>query len=439
MNPGKRRFEKTRLFFVIAAITPALVLFGAAELCVRLMGRPVNGFKAILFADDLNTPLLFTNDPVLHWRLRPDTDVIFTNQKVRVNTSGFRGGEIHPDRKSVLFVGDSTTFGWKLPETATFSHLVPHRLNERGPSSGKWQSFNAGVPGYTSHQVMLWTQEILKRRKPEYLVVCIGNNEAWPAEKSDSQIHDENDGSAYVSRVLYHSQFFLWAKELIRPQIPKPFIASTLRDAGPRVDLDAYIMNIHNVVSRARELGIRVILLSPPVNLLYPPFRLHQIQGYEDFEKNWIQVMTLVQNGQVEHAVSFVKEQRSLFPDRFDLLWLHGFLTIKRERRKGVALLESAFEKHPFPERCKGSYRKALAEYAKRHGICYLDINALFNPENKGEYREDLYMDQCHPTEEGHAMIANALVSLILKDAATNLVMKNTGHSVDASAIDDCL
>lgn len=398
------------------AVMLLFVLFITAETVIRVIDPSLNEFRSICFADDINSARIFINDPILHWRLRPDTKARFLETDVRVNSHGFRGRKIEPNKRRILFLGNSTTFGWKMPEALTFPSLVEQYLNNRENGSESWQSINAGVPGYSSHQVMLLAEEILKKLQVEYVVVCIGNNDAWPAEQSDAQIYEANRWKSHIQVVLFHSKVLLWLRDIIQPAVPLQFTENLSPGSIPRVNKQDYISNINQLLSVARRHGAKIIVLSPPVNLLYPPHH----PGVSGHRREMLalksKITEMFRHQRIDAAMALINHEQLKFPERSDILWMNGLaVTLKNDFRKGRMLLEEALEKNPFPNRCKRSYRNALLAYVNQKHLTCLDINRLFNPD-PDQYQSYLFLDWCHPTASGHDIIATALLKIILQD-----------------------
>jgi lysophospholipase L1-like esterase len=417
-----------RIYLKLSAVLlPLFVLWGIPELITRLANPALQQYKAIYFGGDANSPMLFMKDPILHWRLRPNVEVNFLNVLIRTDENGFRGKGLDPNAQTILCLGDSTTFGWRVDEESTFVFKLEKILNHCKMSSFRWQVINAGVPGYTSFQVKLNAEALLQRWKPKYLIMLIGNNEAWPSKQSDKQIHDDTRLEARLVKILSYSKFLLWLKELIRPDTLKPFIAQSFEGSGPRVSRDEYVTNISEIISFARRKKTSITLVAPPVNLYYPPLRRKAIPNEAFTIGVWQKVKGLMDANELEKGLLLVDEGLAKDPDNFALLWLRGIIFVKQGRAElGRVVLEEAFEKHPFPDRCKLSYRRALKEIALRNNTSYLDVNELYTSVSQDKTTAGLYMDWCHPTAIGHEIIARNLAKIILNTEVKKQKAKRT-------------
>ncbi len=389
--------------------------WGIPELVVRLADPPLQSFRAIYFAGEPNSPTLFIQDPRLHWKLRPQTEVPFLGQVVRTDDDGFRNSPQPPAERLVLCLGDSTTFGWGLAQDKPFAPRLAQLL-----AGGSWRVVNAGVPGYSSFQVRLLAERLIPAWKPDVVVICLGNNEAWPVEQSDRELDEQRGAVVAVTSLLSHSKFLVWAAERVRAERPRPFMASALQDAEPRVSLAEFAQNIEQILQIARDHHARVILLCPPVNLYTPPppHRVSQFVELAEWKAYLTQMNSLLQEKRYQEALDRVQQSLAADPDNFLALWCQGGVLLEMGRQaEARELFEQAFEKNPYPERCKRSYRELLRSTAARHQVPFLDLNALFHKATEPEPPTRLFQDWCHPTEEGHRLIAEALAPLVLHAA----------------------
>lgn len=125
----------------------------------------------------LNTP---DPDPVLLFRLRPNSHARVAQSSISINRRGFRGREIpveKGDAYRIVALGESTTFGITLereqrPWPELLEQLIRERLKPRRPV----EVINAGVPGYRLDQNLhRFPTEILPL-KPDMVISYHGIN-----------------------------------------------------------------------------------------------------------------------------------------------------------------------------------------------------------------------------------------------------------------------
>lgn len=405
---------RRKVGFRLIAVGLVLVIgWGIPEGIVRLANPPLEAFRAIAFGGDPNSEKLFIKDWRLHWKLRPAVETSFLGVPVRTNQQGMRGDDPVAGRRTVLCLGDSTTFGWRVALADTYPAKLQARLNDDAKSPNSWNVVNAGVPGYSSWQVRLVAEKLVPLWKPAVVVICLGNNEAWPVARSDRQMDADRALSGRVGAALSSSRALVWAAEKLRPEKPQPFIAPTLDKAVPRVSRDEFAENLRQIVRVARAANARVVLVSPPVNLYFAPQRFEQFSGWEKWKAFFGEVTELSQAGRSQQLLAKVNAALEANPESFCALWIKGLAISDRDPAGGRELLEQAIEQHPFPENCKRSYRRVIAEVANTENTGFLDVNELFLRRASGPIPAALYLDWCHPTPQGHAFMAEALADAL--------------------------
>lgn len=402
------------MFRIVAVALSITLLWGVPETIVRLTRPRLRQFRGISFGGDDNSYLLFQKDPRLKWRLRPNTRVVFLETLVRVNSDGFRGPAVSRSGRTVLCLGDSTTFGWRIPDGGSFPARLEAGLRTRRPED-RWQVLNAGVPGYSSYQVRLQAERLLPKWRPEVVVICVGNNAGWPVRRSDREIDESGRFRAVLERFVSHSWFLVWLRERLLPRRGTPFTTAPSSHAVPRVSREEFAENLGAVIRLARSQGTRPVLLSPPVNLYEPPFVTRQLPGEENQMAWFAEMLEHVETGETAAVLGEVEQVLARTPQDHYALWLKGaLLSAAGEIAAGRVLLEAALEQHPFPEGAKLSYQQIVRDVAVAENVEFFDVRELFRQASGGGTPDWLYLDHVHPTEEGHRLIAERLIPLIL-------------------------
>lgn len=166
--------QRQHLVRWIALLTLSLgVFWGLGEILARsfdLVDR-LNGFPRRLY--------LATDDDELPYRLRPGLEDIARGVPVRVNSHGLRGAEVETPRpagtRRVLALGDSVTFGYRMPEEKIFPTLLAQQLRER--SGDDWEVVNAGVEGYNTRSELALLREVGFALDPETVVLAVNLND----------------------------------------------------------------------------------------------------------------------------------------------------------------------------------------------------------------------------------------------------------------------
>jgi len=310
----------------VALATLALVA-GIPEVVTRLVDPPLRQYRAIRFGSDPESPRLFMTDPRLHWRLRPGVDLTFLGTRVRTDAAGFRippGGA--SGGRTVLCLGDSATFGWLVEGEQTFAAELERELRARAPT-GDWRVRNAGVPGYSSYQVRQVAADLVPAMRPDVLVVCVGNNEAAPATRTDREMDESRWLAAPLARAASVSAFATWLGErLSSPPVPPPHDPATRR-----VPVAGFAENVRAIVDAGRRAGARVVVLSPPVNPFAPP-RLDPELPDRAAVVAWCEATTArIDAGDAAGALADADARLAADPRAFWARWLRGYALVDRK------------------------------------------------------------------------------------------------------------
>lgn len=172
-----KKLPKKLALLAIAVVVTLVVLEGV----FRLFGyRPLY--------DEYSKPdEFFVHDRVLGWRNKAGAHGQFVGPvpfpvefrtHVRINSLGFRGGEIPdvpPGGKRVVVIGDSQVAGFEVPERQTYEALLQRRLtNALGVPV---QVINAGVRGYGTDQELLEYEKQIRQLHPDIVVLHFSAND----------------------------------------------------------------------------------------------------------------------------------------------------------------------------------------------------------------------------------------------------------------------
>lgn len=181
-RPGvsSSRVERLAAGFGLAAFSTLLFL-GLLEGGLRLYDRVIHG-APLVQADPIET--LYLSHPYLPTILRPSTDYRDADTAGHINALGLRG----PDRPvgkapgsvRILCVGGSTTFGAGIVgDEKTWPARLESRLAELRPGL-PIEVWNAGVPGYTTAENIIYLGLRLIDLGPDLVVFYEGYNDFKP-------------------------------------------------------------------------------------------------------------------------------------------------------------------------------------------------------------------------------------------------------------------
>lgn len=153
---------------LVAAGLSLLLGFFTLELGLRAIDRwtavdlfhitanrdPERAASTVLRLGDMIEPAA---EPELIYRLIPGVRGIFMGAPVVINAAGWRGALV-PERRAdeetrrLLILGDSHAFGWGVREEARFGERIADRYRREHPGGPKLELINLSVPGYNTAQ-----------------------------------------------------------------------------------------------------------------------------------------------------------------------------------------------------------------------------------------------------------------------------------------------
>lgn len=74
----------------------------------------------------------------------------------------------------IAFLGDSVTFGWKLPRSYSYPAMAERLLEERGEQV---EIFNVALPGWSTRQQRIAYQRIARKYRPDHVVLALCLND----------------------------------------------------------------------------------------------------------------------------------------------------------------------------------------------------------------------------------------------------------------------
>ena len=221
--------------------------------------------------------------PLRGFQVQPDSRLFFrmlphlpgTGEEL-TNSRGLRGPEIPKkasDEFRILSLGESTTFGWKLPYAECYSALLEQRL--RTVAGRRVHVVNGGAPAYTSFQGLVFLTDDGPALEPDAVLLYFGANDFTPASfrtkrsapwlpqvaLTDHQQFDRQRRplAQLASFLLLHSNVF----RLFVLGAPAPAGEDVAIATIPRVPEDDRRWVLHQFKDLCDARGIRLVLVIP--------------------------------------------------------------------------------------------------------------------------------------------------------------------------------
>jgi lysophospholipase L1-like esterase len=219
--------------------------------------------RLLLRAIDVDVELPFMRpDPELFWEPRPGFEGEFRGHLVRIDRLGLRGEELRipkpAGRRRLVSFGDSITFGYGVGEADTYPARLGALLAERGVEVA-----NAGVTGYTSHQVLGRLRRLLPGLGADVASFCVGWNDGTLRPVSDQVYAARLRSTRRVEGALGGWRLYrLLAGFYVRSRLQAEREARVREQ--PRVPLADYRRNLARIVGECRQRGVLPVFVRLP-------------------------------------------------------------------------------------------------------------------------------------------------------------------------------
>ena len=302
---------------------------------------------------------IFSTDPELGWKLTSGARDEYAGIRIEVNAKGLRGPELdyarRPDGLRILWLGDSVTFGHGIEAVeALFPWRVGALLSER--LDRPLETVDAGVGGYAPWQERVWLEREGWRYQPDLVVVAFVLNDLT-----------EPFALARRGRRLSGWQLSNAARSRLDRWLSTSALANLLREGRARLRFG------RDVQRGAAAVGTHQVK------------RLVADPDAPTWEENW----------------------RATERD------LAGIFASARAQGVPVALalLPYAFQVDaPEPQ---PAVQRRLAAFAERESVPVLDLLPALAADSEAQ----AFLDSCHLSAAGHALVAEALASFLVERA----------------------
>ncbi len=217
---------------------------------------------------------IFQADPWLMWRLVPGLkDLLWDFTVVTTNRQGLRmDRDVEPKPEGtfrILCVGDSVTFGYRVPlvfpdnptsyvrEEVAYPPLLEKWLRAANPGR-EIEVVNLSVPGYTSGQGRRWLERDIAWYQPDLVTLCFGWNDISCKGIADVDSLPDPGLEFAMRAVISHSQLATRLSRAGRRLHPPPPPTTV-----PRSTKAQYCANFLAMVELARKQGAPAMIIAP--------------------------------------------------------------------------------------------------------------------------------------------------------------------------------
>ncbi|TNF30594.1 MAG: hypothetical protein EP319_04615 [Deltaproteobacteria bacterium] len=153
---------KKILLVITSTFFSLLIIEGIARIFVH------PNYSKMDYQYQIDEELIYKHRPYFKglWKTKEFTEVI------ELNSKGYRNPENSPDKKKVLFLGDSMVFGHGVNFEKTFAHLVSEKIKDH-------EMINSAVKGYGLDQSYMLFDKLLKEENVSKIYVGIHLNDVY--------------------------------------------------------------------------------------------------------------------------------------------------------------------------------------------------------------------------------------------------------------------
>jgi lysophospholipase L1-like esterase len=339
--------------------------------------------------------------------------------------------------KRIFVVGGSSVFGLYVGEDEAFVGQLEAGLTERYPEH-RFEVLNLGCPGWASNRILNLLPALL-RLEPDLVLVYAGHNELLRGAV------DRGPGLGKLGRIdetmlsvsnLYgwlHHAVASWSRGAKDPGrvedlaaveageilVYEPLIVP-VEDRPPLDDVIVHLAaerfrdHVAGMAARCREAGVPILFTVPVANLLRPPAVTAGAHLEDDRAADSGPVsrgFTAMEAERFPEALRWLDEAIGASPEDAGLYYWRGLSHAQiGNRSAAISDLQTAVDRDVRTHRITSSLERAIFEGARSAGAPVVDLRPVLRRTISPERAKELFVDHCHPTPEGHRLLAGELL-----------------------------
>lgn len=323
------------------------------------------------------------------------------------------------DETRIVCLGGSMTYGWPFDDRLSYPRMLEAGLRAAAPDR-RWRVINLGAPGWGSTRIAMLAEEVA-RLDPDVVVVTTGNNEALEAAFAKDVLAPGRSTMRLVAVLNRRSHLFRWLRGAVQgePEAPPPVSAldaviPDLDDAARSRIVERYRANLESLSDSLLAEGIDVRLTGVPVNLRdCPPISPDapgEPRGSDDpaVIGPYRQALSWLGAGRAAAALDPLRDVRQAAPGSARARFAEGrALEIVGRWSEAAGAYRDACDRDGAAMRAFSGLAAAARDVASRPGVSYVDLVAAMDAASEFPAPgDDLFLDNCHPRERGHAVLA---------------------------------
>ena len=437
-----RSMKKDRPSPTTAMQKVLLVLFG-----LLLLGLVELGLRAIGYgrASEREDPFVGFEKvyPLYGKKKRSDGRVVYRTNE---NKLRFFNYQEFPEEKPegtfrIFCFGGSTTYGRPYTAPTAFSRWLEISLNGMDPSR-RYEVINAGGISYASYRIVNLVEEMVGYH-PDLFVLYSGHNE-FLERRTYRKILEANPVLTRIRVILNKSRIYTLLREgLLRVKGEKMDVQKSLMkdevdavldhigglelykkdEEQKRSTLEHYRYNLEQIVRIARDHDIEVILTNLVSNIRdFSSFKsVHSAdlnaEGRIRWDQYYNQGMEQYKSGAIEEALEAFQEALKIDGQYAELYyWIGKCYDALGQYDQAKAHYITAKNLDIAPLRALSEMNGIIEEVGRKYRVPVIDLLSVF--EARSEHRllgDEWFLDHMHPTIEGHQLIADEIVKVLVK------------------------
>lgn len=421
----------------LSSIFLVLLVFIIIEILVRLF-FPDNPSDNMI---DLGPINLFSKEII-----QGETWYKISNKNAYSDRNIFFKKEKEKDQIRIICLGGSASASWPHPPTEIYNSYLEKSLQKIYPSK-KIEIINCSAHGFASYRVRQVFETIIPLQ-PDAVIIWSGNNEFL--ERRNYKISNLKNflikfRNNFRSLSLV-SQLFTKHKFNDTPDVAETFWkkvneeALELRSDPEQLEMvkEHFRMSMENIVLRAKNSNIRLMLMTVPVNLrdwepnvsylgLTP---VDSLNWANEFKKGKRQFLS---SNYSEAIASFGRAKKIAPLHAETCFWLAKAYENIIDTTSALQYYIKAKDLDYNPFRVISDFNNTLRSIAKNNPqVILLDMEQLIRPfAHNGIPGFDLFLDYVHPTKTGNMVIAYEAANKIINSNLIPIPAVRQGISLD--------
>jgi len=298
-----------------------------------------------------------------------------------------------PDTIRIFILGGSIAQGF---DTIHFENIFKSLIPDKN-----FEIVNCGMDGYDSYRVHLVEKEILNY-EPDLIIVLSGNNEFHNPVKINLHIY-------YFNKILRRSYVYIRLQDWFRDWYKERVFLKPISSQKKLID---YEKNIRNIVYKAKQEDIPIILCALPVNFRDCPPNIPY-----PLDKLFLQGLLYMDNDNYSDVIVIFKKFLKNNPDNpYGLYYLgRAYDKIEKYQKAKSYYLKSL--DLTLSHRATPSINNIIRQICKEEDIGFADIKQVFiDKVPNGLLGRNQFFDNCHWYFEYY----NLAIETILKEIFQN-------------------